>query len=64
MNKNLEIVNERAKILERPSKIKQCNNLQRDLSTAVSRSVDSDRCGQTLSPRSSGFWYLTLLVLK
>lgn len=31
MNKNLEIVNERAKILERPSKIKQCNNLQRDL---------------------------------
>lgn len=55
MNKNLEIVNERAKILERPSKIKQCNNLQRDLSTAVSRSVDSDRCGQTLSLRSSGF---------
>lgn len=59
MDENLEIVGKRTKILERSSKIRQCNNLQRDLSTAVSRSVDSDRRGQPLNPRSSGFWYLT-----
>ena len=53
--KGLKTVGERAEKLERRWKISWRNNLERHLSSAFSRSVDNDRCGQPGNACSTGF---------